>query len=146
VYAAQVSEILRIEEYADDPRFRLKIPRSSGREWERHGDNIYRHDAEGWHRQRNPYHTTPQQMAKDLRGRNVLICGKFWYFGQQAPRLPDDLLGLVKKGPGHKLIDDPGFVRALQRFLAQFPSGVAARRRFDVRSKVPCPPGCCGTD
>jgi putative DNA base modification enzyme with NMAD domain len=85
-------------------------------------------------------------MTRDLSGQNVLICGKFWYFGQRAPRLPDDLLGLVKKGPGHKLADDPGVLKRLREFLARFPSGIAARKNFALGMKGSCSSGCRKTD
>jgi hypothetical protein len=146
VYAAQVSEVVPIEEYGDERRFSVKTPRSSGRGWQRHGDNIYYRDEAGWHRRRNPYHMKPEQMARDLSGRNVLISQRFWYFGRRAPELPERFLALRKKGPGHKLFEEPELARAFHEFLSEFQPGVVRGARTGVEMPSRCLPGCKETD
>ena len=108
VFAMKVTERMRLEDYANDKRFAEKIPgRGSKRKV---GDNIYYRDKNGEMRQRFPsmhsYQNSenPETKRKDLAGKNVLISesGNFHYFGRKAPKIPDHLLILVKKGPGYK--------------------------------------------
>jgi Nucleotide modification associated domain 2 len=146
VYAAQVSEVVPIEDYGANPRFSMKIPCASGREWQRHGDNIYYRDATGWRRRPNPYHVTAQQMARDLSGRHVLLCKGFWYFGRRAPELPQELLTIRKKGPGHKISAQPELATPLYEFLSDFSPGVARGARAGRETPRACLPGCKETD
>jgi hypothetical protein len=70
-------------------------------------------------------------MPKDLSGLNVLVCDKFWYFGCKAKKLPKRFLGVVKSGPGHKIIDDVGFVTDFDGTLLR------RSRRFRCRVHEP---------
>ncbi len=119
IFAMKVTKIMSLEKYGSDKRFAKKIPgRGSKRKV---GDNIYYRDKNGEMRQRFPsmhsYPNSEKLKAKhhDLSGINVLISesGNFCYFGRNAPKIPNHLLILVKKGPGHKW-------RFPQRLVDQF--------------------------
>lgn len=124
VYAGVVSEVLPLEEYASDSRFGVKEPAATEEEWRRHGDNIYsRLRGRTW-RQRRNFHHTLVHMPRDLGGKNVLICERFWYFGSSAPVLPAALSVLVKKGPGHRCENSPRLISAFVAWLGGFQAGV----------------------
>jgi hypothetical protein len=127
VYAAIVSEVLPLEQYATDPRFSVKHPTVGAESWQRHGDNLYLRLPDGtWHQRRNIHHFQ-KDMARDLRGKNVLVCERFWYFGGSAPMLPDSLLTLPKRGPGHRCEDSPTLIHKLVSWLADFEPAMSGR-------------------
>ncbi len=95
VYAMRITEKLSFDEYANDPRFRYKIP-SHGIIQER-GDNIYFKDRYGDWKQRLSFHTE-KQMDADLHGEYVLISDHFFYFGANAVLIPERFRGLMSTG------------------------------------------------
>lgn len=105
VYLMKVTEVLSLEAYNEDLRFRVKRPSFSREPWRRRGDNIYFKGAQGQWQQRRSFHIS-KDMGRDLSGLNVLISDHFYYFGAEAPRLPGRLLDLRKRGPGHRIIRD----------------------------------------
>lgn|GEM_PF-6015833 len=117
VYLMRVSEILSIEDYDADKRFKLKIPVFSGESWKRRGDNIYFKNGNGQWQQRRSFHSA-RNMDHDLSGINVLIGGYFFYFGSEAPKLKGELIELRKLGPGHKIIDDEKKIKRLEEWVA----------------------------
>lgn len=125
VYAAVISEVLPLERYATDARFALKHPGVGGESWRRHGDNIYSRLPDGPWRQRRNIHHTRDHLERDLSGKNVLICERFWYFGRSAPLLPEALSVLTKQGPGHRCEDSPRLIRRFVAWLAGFPLDVS---------------------
>ena len=124
VFAARVSEVLPIEDYATDPRFLCKRPSLSGERWMRNGDNIYTKDSDGAWKQRRNLHHGAGDMAHDVSGVNVLVCDLFWYFGRSAPSIPAHLRDFVKRGPGHKRIALRERVLVFLRWLRSLPSGI----------------------
>ena len=66
-------------------------------------------------------------MSHDLNSTNVLICEDFWYFGSKAPLLPEKFLGIVKKGPGHKNINDQNFVSSFLDWLSIHEKGIIGK-------------------
>jgi len=102
VCAMKITEKLSFDDYANDQRFRYKIP-SQGIIQER-GDNIYFKDRDGDWKQRLSYHTkkqiedTKKQMEADLIGEYVLISNHFFYFGANAVPVPERFRGLMSTG------------------------------------------------
>jgi hypothetical protein len=123
IYAAKVDEVLPLEDYGSNPDFACKIPVVSQEPWQRHGDNIYSKGTDGWHQRRNIHHSR-RHMERDLRGKNVLICRTFMYFGSGAPLLPDGLLGLVKTGPSHKCETRQQVIAEFESWLERFHLGL----------------------
>jgi hypothetical protein len=95
VYAMRITEKLSFDEYANNPRFRYKVP-SKGIIQER-GDNIYFRDSNGDWKQRPSYHKE-KQMEADLRGEYVLVSDDFFYFGANAVLVPERFRGLMSTG------------------------------------------------
>jgi hypothetical protein len=67
---------------------------------ERLGDCIYDFSS-GTPVQRPGVHG-PENVATDLKGKNVLVSRDFYYFGSRAIPLPHDLLPICHQTQGHK--------------------------------------------
>ena len=114
VYAMRVTDKTPIWCYDAYVRERLpnKIPRwYSGNPCLMVGDSIYDSSCDppkvrkSVHDENNREH--------DLSGQYTLLSEHFYYFGDRPRELPDHLLGLVKRGPGHRS-------RANNRYIAPF--------------------------
>ena len=110
VYAMKVEEILSYEKYWSDSRFGYKKPILNGSLVTIYGDNIYHKDSKGNWQQEDSAHslmdgvTNEEHLKKDTSGKNVLISQEFYYFGDSAPLLPEELYGLCHTGVGEKII------------------------------------------
>jgi len=82
-WAGVVSEVIALEHYWDDARFRRKRPDRSAAP-----DNIYRLEGSAWHQVPNTTHDGGS-VATDLSGRNALVFAEAWYFGDTQPELPE---------------------------------------------------------
>lgn len=131
VYAGFISEVVPLKKYGTDPRFSSKRPMVKGEWFNRHGDNIYEPTDDGWKQRRNPHHVA-HDAERDLSGVNVLICEEFWYFGGDAVEIPPQLLGIVKKGPGHKRIEDQNLVQESLQWLRGHEQGVSGRPQMET--------------
>jgi len=98
LYAMQVTETMPLGDYWEDARFDDRKPGRS-----RIPDNFYRRSrANELVQVRNAVHP-PAEAAKDIRGRNVLLGERFWYFGDRSVLLPNHLLHLVHTTQGHSV-------------------------------------------
>lgn len=110
IYAMQVFEIISIEEYWNDLRFRSKRPIINGSLQRMYGDNFYHKDFNGNWIQEDSAHSnndgTPnlKHLKTDTSGRNSIISEHFYYFGQAAPLLPPSLKDICHTGVGQKLL------------------------------------------
>lgn len=98
IFAMKVEKIITFDEYWNNPDFQCKKPVFNGSVMQMYGDNVYHtnpqtkeviqercaHTVEG----KNPKDTG--QYRRDIRGKNVLISRNFYYFGANAPELPDE--------------------------------------------------------
>ncbi|MGH1539591.1 MAG: hypothetical protein ACRBHB_04155 [Arenicella sp.] len=89
IFAAQVSDIVSMEDYGQSSQFAFKIPNDGPEKWHWRGDNIYYQDENGWQQRATEFHH-PDNMHEDLSGEKVLICKTFWYFGLYPPLMPQD--------------------------------------------------------
>src|SRR5258708_3033614 len=108
VYAMCVTQKMLMKDYDEFTRSQLptKIP-----DWEntdlrrRFGDSIYdysgNNDSDSDPILRQSVHTITEK-PRDLSGDYVLLSDHFFYFGDQPVTLPEELLGIVKKGQRHK--------------------------------------------
>ena len=119
IYAAKVSRVIDMNEYFDNPMYQVKKPSDENK----NGDNIYREENGNWIQLHNNLHNK-DDMDHDLESTNVLICDDFWYFGDKAPLLPENLLGIVKKGRGHKNIDDGALISSFLDWLKAYEKGI----------------------
>lgn len=108
IYAMQVEEILTFDEYWIDQRFQRKKPIVNGSLPQLYGDNFYHHDEGGTFIQENSAHSeigglpSEGHTIKDKRGKRVLISRNFYYFGENAIDIPEELIEEIfcTKGPG----------------------------------------------
>jgi hypothetical protein len=99
IYVMQVEEVLTIGSYFGDERFEAKKPYQDDHHDYLHGDNIYEPLKEGGFRQlENPNHDG-RNVEYDLKGRNVLVSRRFWYWGRCAPYIGDRFSSLIWKRP-----------------------------------------------
>jgi hypothetical protein len=121
VYAAKIAAVVPLDVYGADRRFARKRP-SKQKWWRRFGDNIYVKVGGMW-RQRPNEHHGPQEMRRDLSGVNALVCRKFWYFGEEGPRIPREVRGIIKKMQGHIRERDPRVVERVLEWIESMPRG-----------------------
>ena len=80
IYAAEISDVISMEDYGRLPKYNIKRPATNGKWWQVMGDNIYEKNSSKWIQRENPDHDDTH-IEYDLTGNNVLICKRFWYFG-----------------------------------------------------------------
>jgi len=110
IYAMKIDEKLSFSEYWNDTRFQNKKPVMNGSKKQKYGDNIYLFDdMQGVFVQVDSHHsnadgsTNQKNFRKDISGIYVLISKHFWYFGEAAPNIPEELISsIVKRGMGCK--------------------------------------------
>lgn len=114
IFAMRVSRKLSFDDYWKAPEFRDKKPVRNGSMKMLVGDNIYfRAPASGqWH-QADSHHSNADgsanqyNLTKDTRVDAVLISTHFYYFGNSAPAVPEQLLREIgyTNGRGYKKFD-----------------------------------------
>ena len=103
IFAMQVTEIVPLEAYFRDKRFKAKEPdMASADAVKRAGDNMYgREKADGpWVRIPGP--RVPEVFEKDVAGVNALLSTHFFYFGTKAIDFPTHLQSLIHNNQGHR--------------------------------------------
>jgi hypothetical protein len=112
IYAMQVTASMSFEEYWVSDEYRQKRPVRNGSRRSMVGDNIYSLDAESGHWvQDNSVHSLPSgdqndaNTAHDTSVNRVLISKNFLYFGENAPKVPQDILEAIgyNNGRGHRV-------------------------------------------
>jgi len=128
VFYMKVSEILSFQEYWDDHRFASKKPNLYGSQKSAFGDNIYHKNGDEW-LQEDSHHThqngdlSEENLRTDTKSTNVLIASEFSYLGVNSVCIPDDILEIIKKGPGFKRHFSGDFKSSVTRWLTQLPKG-----------------------
>jgi hypothetical protein len=146
VYAAQVANVIPIEEYGRLRKYIGKRPSARGPWWRKCGDNIYVKVKGRWRQRPNAYHG-PEAKARDISGKNVLICKPFWYFGDAAVDIPPDLHQVIKKGPGHKRVREAVLLQRFVDWLQTMPvgcHGTPATILHTQRQRIGCRRSVCG--
>ncbi len=137
VYAAQISDVITLEEYGSEEKYQVKRPASRSEWWRKHGDNIYVNVDGKWTQRRNVHHFE-KDVEHDLSGKNVLVCQRFWYFGENAIEIPNELTEIIKTGPGHKRIKDRSFVKQFVNWLNSLPEGIHGDPEMKAQNKTGC--------
>lgn len=98
IFAMKVEKIITFDEYWNTPEFECKKPIFNGSVMQMYGDNVYHTDLQTKDviqercahtvKGKNPQDT--EQYKRDVKGKNVLISKTFYYFGANAPKLPDE--------------------------------------------------------
>lgn len=112
IYAMQVLEVISFQQYWEDDRFQYKKPVLNGPIATLYGDNFYHKDKNDNWIQEDSAHSnddgTPNQqhLETDTGGENVLVAELYYYFGDNAPLLPEKLKGICHTGIGEKKLKD----------------------------------------
>lgn len=110
IYAMKVSEIILLEDYWYDQRFKCKKPILNGSLSLVYGDNFYYKDNNQNWIQIDSAHSNfdgsvnLKHLKTDVSGKNSIISEHFYYFGQAAPALPHNLKDVCHSGIGQKLL------------------------------------------
>lgn len=116
VYAMLVEEVHTMSQYDKlaPKRWPFRIPNvKSAALQDRLGDCIYDFSS-GKPKQRKGVHGR-SNIARDLGGENVLVSRRFYYFGNRAIPLPDDLRGICHQTQGHRSNSNDRYVK---KFIA----------------------------
>ena len=116
IYAMRVAEKITFNEYWENSAYFDKKSVKNGSSKMMAGDNIYYLDTAQniWH-QADSYHSNadgsadPRHLSRDTKSNKVLVSRYFFYFGREAPFVPDDLLnsiGYKKNQRGHRVFED----------------------------------------
>lgn len=132
IYAMEVSEIMDLNTYWHDPRFQYKKPQMNGTLSTIFGDNIYHQDENGnWiqidcaHRNLTGLYNA-DHFRKDTGGHNVLISENFYYFGDNAPEIPNDIITVCHTTQGQKLVWPDELADSFFSWLQKkFPKGIS---------------------
>lgn len=116
IYALLIDEIVKIETYGQEERFKDKRPVFGAEPWKRAGDNVYyKNNEANW--ARRPSLHDASHVSVDLSGKNVLLGCEFYYFGSSAPSLPTQLGTLASPGRGHRRYENPDILIELESWL-----------------------------
>ena len=126
IYAMRIDEKMSFKDYWDDPRFQDKKPVMNGSKKQKYGDNIYYYDTlQNNFVQVDSHHSledgtiNSKNYTKDISGVYVLISKYFWYFGECAPQLPEELTNsIIKRGMGYKKQSDEGIINQFIHWLS----------------------------
>lgn len=110
IFAIQVSEIISLNSYWRDQRFQYKKPEMNGTLSTMFGDNFYYLDEnEKWiqidcaHRNVDSIYNE-EHIRKDTSGQNALVAENFYYFGDNAQQIPEELLAICHTTQGVKIV------------------------------------------
>ena len=121
VYAMKITDVKTLEEYNEFclVNFPEKIPNWKSNTWPiKMGDCIYNYvDKEPVLRE--SVHKIGNQV-RDISGNNVLMSDYFYYFGEDARKLPDNLLDIIKRNQGHKKFVDSNLTQIFEDWINQF--------------------------
>ncbi len=126
IYAMRTDEKISFASYWNDPRFQDKKPVMNGSMKQKYGDNIYYFDVmQDRLVQVNSHHsladgtTNYKNYNKDISSNYVLISKCFWYFGEKAPQLPEEVVkSLIKSGMGYRKIVEETIIKTFADWLS----------------------------
>ena len=99
VYAMKVTNKLTLEEYDQfcSKNLKEKIPSWFNKDWcRRMGDCIYDYSNQTKLKLRKGVHNE-SNLVRDLSGYNSLLSTEFYYFGEEARIIPENLKQIIKK-------------------------------------------------
>lgn len=126
IYAMQVDEKLSYEDYFNDPRFAAKKPSAA----QPKGDNFFQMTKDGLMVTTSlaAHYGKADKIKRDLNAPVAVLGKRFWYFGANAPRLPEDLRDtriVTGNRRGHRYVDDADVIAKFVAWLeANYAPGV----------------------
>ncbi len=107
IYLMQVTDTLTFDAYWDHPEYRCKRPVRNGSRMTIMGDNIYHRPVgttawvqEDSHHSQIDGRPEPSNIQNDTQTDRVLISRNFFYFGEAAPSIPEEILEQLKYNNG----------------------------------------------
>lgn len=122
VYAMKVTEKLSLEDYDKFCRNSLveKIPKWFSKDYRlRVSDCIYDYSESSIPKLRKSVHN-PDNIKRDLGGKSVLLSTHFFYFGEEARLLPQELKYIIRRGQKHLVFDDSEVISKFENWLSQY--------------------------
>lgn len=105
IYAMKVTHKITYDEYWHSPAYTSKKPIMNGSLKTMYGDNIYYFDSDHW-QQADSHHSLPDGSPNLVNIENdtsttdaVLVSDEFFYFGKDAPVIPDAFKNEIIKNP-----------------------------------------------
>lgn len=115
VFAMRIKEIMTFAEYFEDNRFQKKIPDLKNEDHRYHsGDNIYMPYKNGY--KQLPSIHIEKDKQRDLSVDRVLVSDEYYYFGEYAEQIPNDLQLLITPR-GDKWNFDEQIVRDFIKYI-----------------------------
>lgn len=111
VYAMKVENKITFDEYWQDEKYINKRPVLNGSLLQMYGDNFYHTGNDGKVIQEPSAHSnddnTPNRIHtdRDAAGKYVLLSTHFYYFGDNAPFIPNELRGILPKSRSYHYRD-----------------------------------------
>jgi hypothetical protein len=106
IFAMKVQGKLTFQEYWEDERFQYKKPKLNGSLVQMYGDNFYHVNPETqqWIQEDSAHSIKDKQahMDNDLNGEYILFSEYFYYFGDNAPKIPDEYWNVCNDGRNMK--------------------------------------------
>ncbi len=62
----------------------------------------------------------PDNIKRDLGGKSVLLSTHFFYFGEEARLLPQELKYIIRRGQKHLVFDDSEVISKFENWLSQY--------------------------
>jgi hypothetical protein len=122
VYAMKISDIKTLQDYDTFCNISLlnKIPYRRTTDWRfAMGDCIYDYSQGQKPTIRKSVHNETNR-KRDLSGINALLSNHFYYFGEEARVLPDNLKQVIKLNQGHKKIENTILIEKFEEWIKQF--------------------------
>lgn len=130
IYAMKITEKITLEQYWDDLRFQYKKPVMNSTLVAMYGDNFYhRGDSGNWIQEDSAHckldGTCHQEhLKKDTGGNYVLISEHFYYFGDNAKKIPIGLNKICHTTQGEKKINGQLAINAINWIEQSFKPGI----------------------
>jgi hypothetical protein len=133
IFLMQVQDKIEMNDYWNDPKFQIKKPVLNGSLTQMYGDNVYHRDSETneWIQEDCAHSldngvTHSDHLIADTSGKYVLISKKFYYFGDNCPKIPDEFLSVCCESRGY--ITDKIPLDIAEKFIDwvknQYPIGI----------------------
>lgn len=136
VYASTVARKIPFGDYWADPTFAMKKPTPQAT----HGDNFFAPGPDGTLAVAVPecaHANSPGRIQRDLNAPVSVVGGPFWYFGANAPHLPDGLHNtrLVQGNRrGHRVVEGDAVERFYTWLMAYAAPGIHGAPRDGWRA------------
>mgnify|MGYP001089386897 CR=1 FL=1 len=122
VMLMKVEEILTFDEYWADARFKAKQPVFNKGMIHMYGDNIYHH-IEGRWMQEPSHHSNMDgsinytNLNRDTEIDKVLVASEYYYFGNNAIKIPEEFEILIWNRRNHKVYDDETLILRFVEYI-----------------------------